>query len=177
MSQHIVLGISGSIAAYKCPEVIRMFMDKDCEIIVAASEHALNFVAKSTLEVLSKKPVLDKLFSQQQLADTYHIDIADWADLVIIAPATANMLGKMAHGIADDVLSTIMISVDCSVLVAPAMNDRMWNHAAVQENVKILKQRGIHFVNPEIGYLACDRIGEGRLASLETIVINAIKLL
>jgi phosphopantothenoylcysteine decarboxylase / phosphopantothenate---cysteine ligase len=174
---NVLLGITGCIGAYKAAEVLRLFQQRGAQIRVAMTEHATNFVQPLTFEALSGKPVIVGMFDRPHYAAIEHIAVARQADLLLIAPATANIIAKFAHGIADDFLSTVYLSSTKPVMIAPAMNVEMWNHPATQENIEILRRRGVHFVDPGVGYQACGEVGAGRLAEPEDIVKRAIDLL
>ncbi len=167
--KRILLGVTGSISVYKACEVARRFIKGGAELRVVMTNNAARFVSPMLFEVLTNAPALSDMFpeSGDRLA---HVDISAWADLFLIAPATANFIGKAAAGIADDLLTSTLLAFDGPVLVAPAMNDRMWANTAVQENVSRLRERGFGFVGPGKGELACGDAGPGRLADIEDIV-------
>ena len=167
--KHILIGISGGIAAYKVPFLIRLFIKSGAEVKVVATKNALEFVTQLTLETLSKNKLYFDTFGSENDYSTEHISYADWADLFIIAPATANILGKFASGIADDALSTTFLAFDKPVFVAPAMNCRMYENLAVQENLNKLKSSGVRFIEPGEGELACGDFGKGRMEEPEVI--------
>lgn len=165
----IVLGVSAGIAAYKAVELVRLLVKEGAEVRVVMSANAGKFVTPLTFEALSGHPVYHTLFNAQNSAEMEHIRIAENADLLVVAPATASTLAKMAHGLADDALSCLHLAFKGPVLVAPAMNEGMWGHPAVQENIALLKSRGVGFVDPESGELACGVVGPGRLADTSVI--------
>src|SRR5664279_2775123 len=140
--KRILLGISGGIAAYKTPELIRLFVKAGAEVKVIATKHALEFVTRLTLQTVSKNAVYSDTFEESNEYSTEHIALNDWADVLLVAPATANILGKFAVGIADDALSTTYLAFEKPVFVAPAMNCKMWAHPAVQENMEKLRSLG-----------------------------------
>ena len=163
----IVVGITGGIAAYKTPELVRLLKKAGHEVRCAATEHALEFVTHVTLETVSGAPLYSDLFASGR---TEHISLKDWGEMLVVAPATANIIGKVASGIADDALSTLLLAFSNKpVIMAPAMNCEMWTHPAVQRNVALLKSWGIHMVGPEEGELACGVNGVGRMAEPEQI--------
>jgi phosphopantothenoylcysteine decarboxylase / phosphopantothenate---cysteine ligase len=166
---NIVLGVSASIAAYKAVELLRLLVKEGAEVRVVMSANAGKFVAPLTFEALSGHPVYHAQFDALNSAKMEHISFTEKADLLVVAPATASILGKMAHGLADDALSSLHLAFKGPVLIAPAMNDDMWVHPAVQENITTLKSRGVEFVDPEPGELACGVIGPGRLANISVI--------
>jgi len=166
---NIIIGISGGIAAYKTPMLIRMFRKNNTGVKVVCTKNALEFVTPLTLETLSEHTVYCDVFTENEEYSTAHISITDNADAMIVAPATANIIAKFANGIADDALSTTYISFNKQVFIAPAMNTKMWNHPATQKNIEILKQRGVIFIEPDNGYLACGYEGKGRMAEPEEI--------
>lgn len=173
----IALGVTGCIAAYKAIEVMRGLQKAGVSVQVILTRSAAEFVTPLTFESLSAQDVITDMFQQGQNRDIHHISVAQSIQLLAVVPATANILGKFAHGIADDFLSTLYLSNPAPVLIAPAMNVEMWRHPAVQANVDILKARGNHFVNPEPGMLACGMEGEGRLASIDVIVARILEIL
>lgn len=163
-SKKIVLGVCGGIAAYKSCELVRLFKKAGHDVQVMMTKSAQEFVTAMTFQTLSGKPVATNLFDLTEESQIGHIQLADTADVIVVAPATANVLARAAHGLAEDVLSTVLLATRSPVVFCPSMNVNMWNHPATQANLKILKERGNHFVNPESGDLACGWVGEGRLA-------------
>ena len=165
---HIVVGITGGIAAYKAPELVRLLVKAGHEVRCAATAHALQFVTRPTLETVSGNPLYSDLFAS---GGTEHISLKDWADLLVVAPATANIIGKMASGIADDALSTLLMAMPPErVLLAPAMNSQMWAHPALQRNLATVKSWGVRTIGPAEGALACGTNGIGRMSEPEAIV-------
>jgi len=177
----VLLGVTGCIGAYKAAEVLRGLQKASAQVRVVMTKHATEFVSAATFEALSGAPVIVGMFEQNggraDHSTIEHIAAAREADLLLIAPATANILAKFAHGIADDFLSTLYLSNTNPVLIAPAMNVEMWNHPATQANLVTLRERGVRFVEPGIGYQACGEVGVGRLAEPEEIVASALHLL
>jgi phosphopantothenoylcysteine decarboxylase/phosphopantothenate--cysteine ligase len=173
----IALGVTGCIAAYKAVEVMRGLQKAGVDVQVILTRSAAEFVAPLTFESLSARRVITEMFKAGMNRDIHHISVAQSIQLLAVVPATANILGKFAHGIADDFLSTLYLSNPAPVLIAPAMNVEMWRHPAVQANVEILKARGHHFVDPEPGALACGMEGEGRLAAVDVIVGRILEAL
>src|SRR5689334_23787407 len=173
----VVLGVTGCIAAYKAVEVLRGLQKHGVEVQVVMTRHATEFVGKLTFQAISGLEVVAEMFVPTSDPEIKHIQIAQSADLLLVAPATANTLAKFANGIADDFLSTLYISTTAPVLLAPAMNVEMWAHPATQENVRRLRERGVAFIDPGEGYLACRTVGAGRLAEPTEIVARAISLL
>ena len=173
-NKKIALAVSAGISAYKAIELLRMMIKEGSEVRVTMSANSGEFVTPLTFEALSGYPVYDKLFNSKNSADMQHIRISEQADLLLVAPATASTLGKMANGLADDALSSLYLAFKGHVVVAPAMNGGMWENLAVQENIEKLKARGVEFVDPEVGTLACGSTGLGRLANLDTI-LNKVK--
>lgn len=167
--KEIVLGVTGGIAAFKVPELTRMLIRATARVTVVMTKSAQHFVTPKSLEIITARPVITDLFEAERPGAISHIEIADRADLLIVAPATANIIAKMAHGIADDALSTLVLACRAPVLVAPAMNVNMWEHPAVRENIKKLEDRGIRIVGPGTGELACGWEGKGRLVDLDDI--------
>jgi phosphopantothenoylcysteine decarboxylase / phosphopantothenate---cysteine ligase len=166
----VVLGVTGCIGAYKACEVLRELQKLGVDVRVVMTENATRFVSPMTMEALSRHPVFLDQYALGPESDIRHISLADEADLLLVAPATANILGKFAHGIADDALSTLFTATKAPVLVAPAMNVNMFQHPAVAENMDVLRRRGVGFVEPGTGYLACGWLGKGRLAEVADIV-------
>ena len=166
----ILLGVTGSIAAFKAAALTSRLVGDGAEVTVLLTESAARFVAPLTFETLSHRPVLTDMWTRTPYPEPVHVGLAEWADLLVVAPATANFLGKLAHGIADDLLSCTAISVAKPPVIAPAMNDSMYRHPAVQQNVKLLQQRGCILVGPARGRLASGKVGIGRLAELDEIV-------
>ncbi len=173
----IALGVTGCIAAYKSIEVMRGLQKAGFSVQVILTRSAAEFVTPLTFESLSAQNVITDMFAPGQNRDIYHISLAQSIQLLAVVPATANILGKFAHGIADDFLSTLYLSTPAPVLLAPAMNVEMWHHPAVRANVEILKARGHSFVDPEPGPLACGMEGEGRLAAVDVIVRRILETL
>ncbi|WP_041279451.1 bifunctional phosphopantothenoylcysteine decarboxylase/phosphopantothenate--cysteine ligase CoaBC [Desulfobacula toluolica] len=160
--KHILLGVTGGIAAYKAVELLRLLKKAGANVNVIVTKSALKFVGKTTFEVLSENPVLSDLyFDTQSLVK--HIDLATWADAAVIAPATANTIAKLAHGIADDALSTTLLAVTAPVMICPSMNTDMYQNIRVQRNLDILETDGWHIIDPDSGVLACKAVGAGRL--------------
>ncbi|MBT5469204.1 MAG: bifunctional phosphopantothenoylcysteine decarboxylase/phosphopantothenate--cysteine ligase CoaBC [Nitrospina sp.] len=168
-NKKIALAVSAGIAAYKAVELLRMLVKEGAEVRVTMSANAGQFVTPLTLEALSGNPVYHQLFNSQNSADMEHIRVAENADLMLVVPATASTLGKMANGLADDPLSNLYLAFKGPVMVAPAMNEGMWKNLAVQDNIAKLKSRDVEFIDPEEGELACGTTGPGRLANLDTI--------
>ncbi len=165
----IVLGVSAGIAAYKAVELLRLLGREGADVYVVMSKNAAKFVTPLTFEALSGHPVYHEVFGAAASASMEHIRAAERADLLVVAPATAGTIGKMANGLAEDALSNLFIAFRGPVVVAPAMNEGMWANPAVRENIARMKERGIEFVDPEHGELACGTVGEGRLADLAEI--------
>ena len=175
--KQVVLGGTGSIAAYKAGDIVRRLQDKGCEVTVVMTDSAEKFITPLTLETLSRRPVLRDMFSRDAEWDMAHISLAKLADIFVVAPATANIISKMACGIADDLVTCTAITTKAPVLVAPAMNTGMWENPTVQENVAKLKKLGVRFVGPKDGKLACGDVGKGALADVDEIVKQVSALL
>ncbi|HET9317030.1 MAG TPA: bifunctional phosphopantothenoylcysteine decarboxylase/phosphopantothenate--cysteine ligase CoaBC, partial [Vicinamibacteria bacterium] len=173
----VVLGVTGCIGAYKACEVLRELQKRGVDVHVVMTAHATRFVSALTFESLSQHPVFVDQFELGENSDIRHISLADAADLLLIAPATANTIGKLAQGIADDALSTLFLATRAPVLVAPAMNVNMFEHEAVVANLETLRRRGVGIVEPGSGYLACGWLGRGRLAEVPEIVQAAMDVL
>ena len=168
-NKKIVLAVSAGIAVYKAVELLRMLVKEGGDVRVVMSANAGQFVTPLTFESLSGNLVYHQLFNSEKSADMEHIRVAENADLMLVVPATASTLGKMANGLADDALSNLYLAFKGPVMVAPAMNEGMWSNLAVQKNIEKLKSRGVQFIDPEEGELACGSIGPGRLANLDRI--------
>jgi phosphopantothenoylcysteine decarboxylase/phosphopantothenate--cysteine ligase len=173
-NKHIVLGVCGSIAAYKAGDIIRRLQDAGCTVTVIMTKEAREFITPLTLATLSGRPVYSDMFDKDSWSMA-HIELARSADAVLIAPATANCIGKLAHGLADDLLTTFVISSHALVFLAPAMNDEMFANTIVQENCAKLKKHGMKFIEPVKGKLACGTVGVGHLAEVEEIVKAILK--
>lgn len=168
MKANVVIAISGGIAAYKIPFLIRLFKKAGHEVKVVVTKNALNFVTEATLQTLSDNLVYSDMFAGNKDM-TEHISLADWADYYIVAPATANIIGKYANAIADDCISTTLLAFDKDVFLAPAMNTKMYANEGVQNNLQILASRGVNIISPNCGELACGANGDGRMAEPEEI--------
>jgi phosphopantothenoylcysteine decarboxylase/phosphopantothenate--cysteine ligase len=174
-NKKILLGISGCIAAYKACYLVRLLKKAGADVRVVLTKSATWFVTKTTLETLSNNPVAVEMFSEEKFFSTHHITYAEWADLILLAPATGNLIGKIANGIADDLLTTIVMAKQSDVMIAPAMNTQMYLNPIVQENISKLRRLGYHFIEPGSGELACETVGIGRLAEPEDI-FDVVKL-
>lgn len=168
----VVVGVCGGIAAYKAAEIISRLQKEGADLTVVMTEHAHQFITPLTLGTLARGEVLSSLFAEHP-GSVQHIQVAQQADVVLVVPATANVIAKAANGLADDLLSTVLLATSAPIIFAPAMNVRMYENAATQDNIFLLKSRGFKFVEPESGSLACGDIGKGRLADIENI-LNAI---
>jgi phosphopantothenoylcysteine synthetase/decarboxylase len=177
-SRNIVLGVTGSIAAHRAVDLASLLTKAGCTVRVVMTAAAQRFVAPVAFRVLSRGPVITELFDETDHWQPEHIRLADEADLLLVAPATANCLAKLAHGLADDALTCIALALrpGARVLIAPAMNGKMWLHPATQQNVTLLKARGAAFIGPEEGALACGYEGVGRLWPVEEIAARAMSL-
>ena len=174
-NKKIILGVSGSIAAYKAVELLRLLVRQDASVHVVMSTNAAKFVTPLTFEALSGNPVYHQVYNTSSTMFMEHIRLVESADLLLVAPATAGIIGKMANGIADDPLSNLFISYKGHIIVAPAMNDDMYANFAVKENIKKMKGRGVVFIEPKEGELACGSIGQGRLAE-PLDLMDAVKI-
>lgn len=166
----VLVCVTGGIAAYKTAEVVSRLVQEGAGVSVAQTRHARRFVGPATFQALTERPVLASLWQARDADGFAHLTPCERADLVVVAPATANILGKLAHGIADDLVSTLLLAADSPALLAPAMNTRMWQHPAVQRNVATLREWGFNFVGPDEGRLACGTSGPGRMVSPETLL-------
>lgn len=169
MGKHIVIGITGGIAAYKTMYLIRLFKKNGYDVRVTATKNALQFVTPLTIETLSQNKLYTDMFDCHRTLEVEHISMAEWADALVVAPATANSIAKFAHGIADDALSTLYLAVKKPVFIAPAMNSNMFESPVVQENIGILQHRGCRILLPNEGFLACGTTGNGRMEEPEEI--------
>jgi phosphopantothenoylcysteine decarboxylase / phosphopantothenate---cysteine ligase len=175
--KELILGVTGSIAAYKAVYLLRELTGLGAHVTVCLTEHAREFVGPLTFRTLSGRPVLTSLFDPQSPDAVEHVALAERAHAFVIAPATANLLAKAAHGIADDFLTTLLLAVRGPVLIAPAMDGGMWDHAAVRANVALLRERGVTVLEPDAGALASGLSGKGRLPEVEAIVEGLLGLL
>jgi len=173
----VIVGVTGSIAAYKAADLVSKLVKRGLEVHVALTHGAQQFVAPLTFQTLSRNPVMTSVFDDTRGWKPGHIDLADRADLLLVAPATANIIAELAHGLAGNPIGEIALATPAPVLIAPAMNGRMWLHAATQENVKLLRARGVEFIGPEEGLLACGYEGLGRLWNVEEIVERAARII
>ncbi|MBO7492314.1 MAG: bifunctional phosphopantothenoylcysteine decarboxylase/phosphopantothenate--cysteine ligase CoaBC [Bacteroidales bacterium] len=172
---HIVIGITGGIAAYKTMHLIRLFKKEGCEVKVVATQHALEFVTRTTIETLSQNPLCVDLFDHSTPYDVQHIALMEWADAMVVAPATANIIGKFANGIADDLLSTMLLACRKPIFIAPAMNDNMYSEPSVQLNINRLREKGCLVISPNSGFLACGSNGTGRMQEPEEIFADVMQ--
>lgn len=167
--KNVVLGVTGSIAAYKAAELARMIIKKGADVTCVLTENGARFITALTLQTLTKNKVFQGMFDPFVM-DIEHISLSKKADIMVIAPATADVMARLSWGRADDLLASVVLATRAPVLICPAMNDKMWLSKATQENVKRLKSYGYHFVEPGKGELACGDEGSGRLANLDTII-------
>jgi phosphopantothenoylcysteine decarboxylase len=174
-AMNIILGVTASIAAYKAADIASRLTKQDRSVHVVMTAGATQFITPLTLQTLSRHPVTTDIFDEKRSWHPGHIELADTADLVLIAPATANILAKLAHGFADDALTSIALATEAPLLIAPAMNGKMWLHPATAANVALLRQRGADFIGPEKGMLACGYEGIGRLWPVDEIVAKALE--
>lgn len=168
--QRVLLCVCGGVAAYKSVEVIRRLRDRGIDVQVAMTDNASHFVGNTTFQAVSGHPVRASLWDEAAEAAMGHIELARWPDAIVIAPATANTLAKLAHGFADDLVSTLCLATTSPIFVAPAMNHRMWLHPATQANVATLVSRGVTVVGPGVGAQACGETGPGRMSEPNEIV-------
>lgn len=175
--KHVLLGVTGSIAACKAADLASQLVKAGCKVTCILTHDARQFVTPLTLQVLSKQPAVSDLFDEKESWRPTHIQLADDADLLLIAPATAHCLAGLAHGLAGDALGAIALATRAPLLIAPAMNGKMWTHPATQQNVATLKSRGAEFIGPDEGMLACGYEGLGRLWPANEIVATALAIL
>lgn len=174
---NILLGVTGSIAAYKACEIVSRLCGRGAQVTVVMTAAAQEFVGPATFRTLSGNQVITHMFIENERHNPLHVSLAEKADLLLIAPATANVIGKLASGIADDILSCLALACRCPILIAPAMNDAMYTHPVVQRNIRTLKDIGYRFVGPVKGRLASGKIGLGRMEDVDAIVEAAWKAL
>ena len=167
---NILIGMCGGIACYKVCSIVRAFKKSKNEVDVIMTKNATQFITPLTMRSLSNNPVVVDMFHETDNYDIKHISLAQKADVILVAPATANIIGKIANGIADDMLSTVIMASKAKIIFAPAMNDNMYNNNIVQNNIKKLKDFGYGFINPQVGELACGTKAVGKLADTQTIV-------
>jgi phosphopantothenoylcysteine decarboxylase/phosphopantothenate--cysteine ligase len=159
----LLVGMTGGIACYKVPYLVRELRRARAEVRVVMTDAACKFITTLTTETVSENPVATELFPDDRFVGTHHIDMARWPDLIVVAPATANFLGKVASGISDDLLTTVICAAPGPVLIAPAMNPGMWGHPSTRRNVEWLREIGYHFIGPDEGQMACNQEGVGRM--------------
>jgi len=176
MNKRIILGVSGSIAAYKSPDIVRRLQDLGAEVRVILTSGGREFVSERSLQTVSKYKVHDNLWDSEAELSMGHIELAKWADVVIIAPASANTIAKLCHGKADDLLSTVILATSASVMVAPSMNQQMYASFSMKDNLQLLQKRGVKIIYPDFGEQACGDVGEGRLAKPTEIALQASEL-
>ncbi len=178
-NKNVVLGVTGSIAAYKAADLTSQLTKAGANVSVVMTADAQKFITPLPFKTLSRNTVVTDLYDEEEGWKPTHIKLADEADLLLIAPATANIIAKLAHGIADDALTCIALALNpnARILVAPAMNGKMWQHVATQQNVATLKSRGAEFIGPEEGMLSCGYEGIGRLWKIEEIALRALACL
>lgn len=168
-NKNIILGVTGGIACYKVVSLVSILKKQGANVDVIMTKNATEFVGPITFQTISQNPVVVDMFEPLKTADVRHISLAEKADAIIIAPATANIIGKVANGIADDMLSTVVMACKKPVIFAPAMNNNMYLNPIVQSNISKLKDFGYHFVDPQVGHLACNTNAIGKLAEIQTI--------
>lgn len=173
----VVVGVCGGIAAYKTAYLVSALVQRGCGVTVAMTDAAQKFITPLTFQALTARQVFTTLRSEANYHDPQHLRLTEAADLFIVAPATSNMLGKIAHGIADDLVSTMIMSADCPILLAPAANTRMWENPIVQENAAALMKHGYQIIQPGSGWLACRTVGAGRMAEPDEILLEAATIL
>jgi phosphopantothenoylcysteine decarboxylase/phosphopantothenate--cysteine ligase len=175
--KRIILGVTGSIAAYKAADLVSQLVKYGADVQVVMTKGATQFITPMTLQVLSKNPVGVDIWEEGKTSVPGHIEIADLADLLLVAPISANVLAEFAHGLAPDLLTSVYLAARCPVVLAPAMNGKMYEHAATQNNLKTLKARGHVIIEPVEGMLACGYEGNGKLAPVDEIVSRLLAIL
>lgn len=173
----IILGVTGSIAAYKAADITSRLTERGASVFPVMTEAATKLIQPMTLQTLARNPVAYDLWKEAEGWQPGHIDLADQADLLLVAPATANCLANFAHGLAPDLLGSIHLATRAPVMMAPAMNGKMLSHPATQANLQVLQSRGVQFVEPDTGMLACGYEGKGKLAAVDDIVQSVVDLL
>ena len=173
----VTLAVGGGIAAYKVAALCSRLVQAGVDVRVAMTASATEFVGPATFAALSGKPVATGSFDSSKWPLGPHIELADDAQLLIVAPATANLLGQFAHGLATDLVATLYLQVSCPILLAPAMSQAMWAKPSVQRNIETLRQDGCHFIGPDAGWLSCRQQGSGRMSEPEAIASTALQLL
>ena len=176
INKRIILGVSGSIAAYKSPDIVRRLQGLGAEVRVILTSGGKEFVSERSLQTVSKNKVHDNLWDSEAELSMGHIELAKWADVVIIAPASANTIAKLCHGKADDLLSTVILATSASIMVAPSMNQQMYASLAMKDNLALLQKRGVRIIDPGFGDQACGDVGEGRLAEPTEIALQVSEL-
>jgi phosphopantothenoylcysteine decarboxylase / phosphopantothenate---cysteine ligase len=166
----VVVGVGGSIAAFKAAEVVSQLVQRGARVPVVMTKSATHFVGPLTFQTITRIRVMVDQFDAESVIDATHISLTEKADLVLVAPATANLIAKIAHGLADDMLTSLLLAVQCPVFIAPAMNDRMWANKAFQKNLAAVRELGCQVIEPEAGFLACGTYAVGRLAEPLEIV-------
>lgn len=177
MAKRVLLAVTGGIAAYKACDIVSKLTKRDIEVQVIMTENATKFVTPLTFEALSGRMVFADTFDYSYDASIKHISLAQEADLMCVAPATANIIAKFAHGIADDMASSTFLAATCPVVVCPAMNTHMYENAATQANLRTLEERGMHIVGPGVGKLACGDVARGTLSPVDEIVDEVARVL
>jgi phosphopantothenoylcysteine decarboxylase/phosphopantothenate--cysteine ligase len=165
----LLVCVCGGISAYKTAAVVSKLVQDGCGVTVAMTRNARRFVGELTFRALTGRPVYTSPWRMEESADIQHLKLPERADLILVAPATANVIGKLAAGIADDLVSDLLLGADCPVILAPAMNTRMWEHPAVKRNVAFLRDGGVELIGPDEGWLACRTVGRGRMSEPEVI--------
>jgi len=176
-SPTVVLGVTGSIAAFRAADLASRLVKAGCQVFPVLTTHACEFITPLTMQTLCRNPVTTSIFDEKSSWHPGHVALADSAELLLIAPATANIIAKLAHGLADDALTSIALASRAPLAIAPAMNGKMWQHPATQANVRTLSKRGAAFLGPDSGMLACGYEGIGRLWPVERIAEEALRLL
>jgi phosphopantothenoylcysteine synthetase/decarboxylase len=179
MNKNIILGVTGSIAAHKAADLASLLTKQKCSVRVVMTADAQRFITPLPFKVLSRHPVVTNLYDEEEGWKPTHIEFADAAGLLLIAPATANVIARLAHGLADDALTCMALALNpqAKILIAPAMNGKMWLHPATQQNVKTLTARGVEFIGPDEGLLSCGYEGIGRMWPVEAVATRALELL
>ena len=174
---NILLGITGGIAAYKTPDLVRRLMERGGDVQIVMTESAREFVTETALQAVSGRPIRSNLWDKEAEASMSHIELARWAQRILVAPASADFMARLAHGLADDLLTTLCLAAEAPIWLAPAMNQRMWLHPATQANAELLIQRGVKLLGPAEGEQACGDEGPGRMLEPQALVEQFTKCL
>jgi len=175
-NKRVIIGVTGSISLYKTCTLLRIIKKAGAEVRVVMTQNAMRFISPQTFQTISGNPVYTELFSSYFLEEPLHVRLAEWGEVILVAPATANIIGKIASGIADDLLSTLLMAFPGPIILSPAMNEVMWNNPTVEENIEKISEKGVEIVSCEKGELVSGKIGEGRMADVGRIIFRLRKV-